>query len=182
MTLRDYIENVKTICAEIYTEDMDAVEINKLHQRIRLAANMGAREMARFTYPLVKCETVMGPQDWECPAEMLRFVSYEGGKAERFVDSEGKEKIALKEKREYKITYHRAPAEVKNDEDVFEFPEDVMNALIYYGAYQILSSENDKRGFVYFKNLYDQECVNIIANRPSRLTVVKTKRGGMRAL
>lgn len=182
MKLSEYIKAVKTLCAEIHTEDMDDSEKRALNKRIVLAANMGVRDIERSTYPLLKSQTVTGPAVWPAPDEYIRLQECSGGRFERYVGEKGREELHLQDKAEYRITYHRYHEKMEADEDTFEFPDDVMNALIYYGVYHVLSGDNDKRNFVYFKNLYDQECVNIVANRPGRLTVVREKRGGMRAL
>lgn len=182
MKLSEYIEAVKTLCVEIHEEDMDGWEMERLTNRIILAANMGARDIARSTFPLMKSVTKSGPLNWEAPEDYLRLKEWEGGKGERFIDKDGKECLRCLDEAEYRITYYRTHKKMEKAEDTFEYPDDVMNALIYYGAYHVLSADNDKRGFVYFKNLYDQECVNIIANRPGRMTAMKGKRGGMNVL
>lgn len=179
MTLKEYIRAVKTLCVEVHTEDMDSWETELLDKRIVLAANMGARDIARSTFPLFATAAVSGPAEWTAPAEYLRLKEWSGGKAERLIGEDGRDRLHCKDAAEYRINYYRTHKKMERAEDVFEFPEDVMNALIYYGAYHVLSADNDKRGFVYYKNLYDQECVNIIANRPGRMTVMKSKRGGM---
>ena len=182
MTLKEYIEKVRLLCAEIHEDDMDTEQMKRLRQKIIMAANMGAMDIARSTYPLLKSEEVSGPAYWIPPEDFLSLQQYEGGHAERFYNDTGKECLALTEKRPYRITYRRLPKKVEAEEDTFDFPEHVMNALIYYGVYHVMSDDNDRRSFVYFKNLYDQECVNIIANRPCKLTVVRAKRGGMSVL
>jgi hypothetical protein len=182
MKLKEYIKAVKTLCVELHAEDMDSYETSALDNKIIMAANMGARDLASNTYPLIKSAKMDGPAEWVPPEDFLSLQNYEGGRAGRFYNAEGKECLSLKEAGPYRITYRHLPKAVRGPEDTFEFPEHVMNALIYYGAYHVLSSDNDKRGFVYFKNLYDQACVNILANRPSKLTVVRAKRGGMHVL
>lgn len=182
MTLKEYIKAVKTLCAEIHEEDMDSWEFEKLNKKIVLAANMGARDITRSTYPLTKSVVENGAKEWKKPDDFIALQECTGGRFERYIGEDGKECLQLLDNAEYRIIYRHAHKKMESDEDVFEFPLDVMNALIYYGAYHVLSSDNDKRNFVYFKNLYDQECVNIVANRPRRLTVVKEKRGGIRAL
>lgn len=182
MTLEEYMKAVKALCVEIHEEDMDDWELKRLNEKIKLAANMGARDIARSVFSLPVAQEMNGPMEWIPPADCIALKYYEGGRAERFIATDGREHLTLLDDAPYRITYLRSPKRLENGTDVFEFPEDVMNALIYYGAYHVASDDNDRRSFVYFKNLYDQECVNIIGNRKSRMTVVSGKRGGMRVL
>ncbi len=176
MTLKEYKDAVKILCVEIHEEDMDEWEREALDRKITLYANMGMQEIARNVYRLPVSVKQNGVSEWTPPDDLLALMCYEGGKAERRIGENGKEELHLLEEKPYRITYSRMAKAVQEDTDTFEFPPDVMNALIYFGAYHVLSADNDKRGFVYFKNLYDQTCVNIIANRPSRMTVVGGKR------
>ncbi|MBQ6946747.1 MAG: hypothetical protein IJN42_01760 [Clostridia bacterium] len=172
MKLEMFIKMVLST-AEIETEDLTAQEIQRLNEKIVLYANAGMDAIVRETYPLKKSVLVQGPADFEPPAEWIKLVRYRGGKAEQYVDEDGKEHLLLKEDKEYRITYTALPTFIESPEEeyTFAFPLQVITALIYYCAYHILAVANDKREYSYLLTLYNQQCVNIAENLPKRLHI-----------
>ncbi|MBR5782679.1 MAG: hypothetical protein IKY33_00465 [Clostridia bacterium] len=180
MKLSEFIEAV-LITIGHSTEDMDSEELESIKAKIRLAADMGMDAIARETYPLEKSEAVNGIQEYPMPDDCIKLLCYCGGKAERYVDEAGKEVLRLLEAVEYRITYTHLPQFISEhtgqEEYTFKFPRQVLQALIYYCCYHVLSPINDKREYAYFVNQYNQQCANIVANLPRRCRVVGGKHG-----
>ncbi len=174
MNLNTFIKSVIAM-AEIDTEDLNSTEKNRLEEKIILTANMGMDAIARETYPLEKSEVVDGPDDYAVSDDWIKLLSCHGGKFHRYVDKYGKEHLELKERASYRITYSSLPIFINGENRsnyTFQFPMQVITALMYYCCYHILSPANDKREYAYFMNLYNQQCANIAANLPKRATIV----------
>lgn len=175
MNFNTFIKSVIAM-AEIDTEDLNSTEKNRLEEKIILTANMGMDAIARETYPLEKSVKVDGPDDYTVPEDWIKLLRCYGGKFYRYVDEEdGKEHLELKDKASYRITYSSLPIFINGEnrsDYTFQFPMQVITALMYYCCYHILSPANDKREYAYFINLYNQQCANIAANLPKRVTIV----------
>lgn len=165
--------NMVIATAEIETEDLTAQEHRRLKEKIVFYANAGMDAIVRETYPLQKSVVKQGPFDFLPPADWIKLVRYRGGKAEQYVDEEGKEHLLLKDDKEYRITYTALPTFIESPEEeyTFAFPLQVITALIYYCAYHVLAVANDKREYTYLLTLYNQQCVNIAENLPKRLHI-----------
>ena len=172
MKLKTFIDMV-IATAEIETEDLSTSEHNRLRQKIMMYANIGMDAIARETFPLERSTTKQGPQDMTLPGDWIKILHCRGGKTERYVDEQGKEHLILAEKKDYRITYTELPRFIESLEEdyTFEFPLQVINALIYYCAYHILSTANDKREYAYFLTMYNQQCANIVENLPKRARI-----------
>ena len=179
MELKTFLEMV-IATAEIELEDLNTAEQSRLQQKIILYANAGMDAIARETFPLVKSITVQGPKEYAVPQDWVKLCHYCGGKIEHYVGEDGKERLLLQDPAEYRITYARLPTFIESpkEEYTFEFPLQVITALVYYCTYHVLSSANDKREYSYFLTQYNQQCVNIAESLPKRAHIVGgVKRG-----
>lgn len=168
MKLETFI-NMVIATAEIETEDLSSRELNKLREKIVFYANMGMDAIAKETYPLEKSITRQGPKDFVQPEDWIKLLHCRGGRANTYVDEDGKQRLCLADDKEYRITYTRLPQFIQSEENyTFEFPLQVMSALVYYCVYHILSVANDKREYSHFLTLYNQQCVNVAENLPKR--------------
>lgn len=169
MKLETFI-NMVIATAEIETEDLSSSELNQLREKIVFYANMGMDAIARETYPLEKSITQQGPKDLVQPEGWIKLLHCRGGRVNTYVDEDGKEHLCLVDDKAYRITYTSMPSFIESPAATytFEFPLQVMTALVYYCVYHILSIANDKREYSHFLTLYNQQCVNIVENLPKR--------------